>query len=132
MSELAKRIVSSDDRERTQATYEVTQDAINSQPSIIDAMRQNLTSSNDDLLEITVMRLGSRAFDVGSLDKIFEISKASSSSLVLSATIFAMSAIAMRYPEKRDEVVRNLEIMKVNVDDDLVPIIKDELLQLNK
>lgn len=132
MSELAKRITSSEDRDRTKATYEVTQDTISSQPDIVGAMRQNLTSSNDDLLEITVMRLGSRAFDVESLDKIIEISKTASNSLVRSATIFAMSAIAMRYPEKRGEVVRNLEAMKDDADDEIMSIIKDELLQLDK
>lgn len=132
MNDLISRLKSEDISERVEATYEVTRRIIDGNPQVVSILRGNLNSQSDDLVEISIMRLGIRAKDLGSLDKIIDISVKSSSPLVLSASIFAMSSIAEAYPEKKENVKARLMTMEAShLDDQLLKTIQAELFRLD-
>ena len=132
MKSLLDRLVSQDIEERIKATYEVTKDDIKRDFSVVDAMRDNLLVRDDDLLEITIMRLGLRANDVVSLDKIIKISESCNNPLIVGATVFAMGAIANQHKEKRQDVIVRLNSMKecAYSDPEIRGIIESEILNL--
>ncbi len=131
MIELIRRLKSDNSAERTEAAYEVTRHIIERNPQIVDILRENLKSQDEELLEISIMRLGLRATDVHSLDDIINISKNSCNSLILSACVFAMLSIADTYPDTRERVRARLKsMMDGNLEDELRNTILAELAKI--
>lgn len=131
MSEIYRKLARGDSETKIRATYELTPEDIRGDPRIIGELRNNLNTSNDDLLEITLMRIGIRAHDVDSLQNIIKISREHSSDLVKSAAVFAMSSIATEHSACRSLVVSHLRFLLEDADAELSLIINRELGSLN-
>lgn len=78
---------------QTRQTYALSREDILADPSILNILRRNLDSSDPELLEITIMRLGVRADDFWSIEKFFEVLERNVGSLVRSAALGALSSL---------------------------------------
>jgi hypothetical protein len=92
--DITERLRSQSVLERISATYELDRNVIASNDEIVVALRENLSSTNVDLVEITVMRLAIRAKDCSSFDQIEHIFSSSNDELVLSACAFGLISLA--------------------------------------
>lgn len=93
-ADIMKRLRSASMADRTAATYELDREQIRSEAGIIEALRENLRSTDEDLVEITVMRIAVRAKDCASFNQIESIFLSSSNDIVLSACAFGLTSLA--------------------------------------
>ncbi|MFC0590405.1 hypothetical protein ACFFF7_13395 [Novosphingobium aquiterrae] len=79
--------------DRVRLTYELDKKDVSKNPDILRILRKNLEENDDDLLEISILRLGVRFIDVDSTESILRILKKSKSVLVRLSSIISLSAL---------------------------------------
>jgi hypothetical protein len=80
-------------KERIEQIYAITEEDIIKDQSIIEILRENLKIEDNELLEISIMRLGIRAKDLRSKNEFLNILACNSDALVRSAAIAALSSL---------------------------------------
>jgi len=73
--------------------YALSESDILADISIVDILRKNLTSSNNEILEISIMRIGVRAMDLYSVDMLIPVLSQNRDKLVRSAAILSLSVL---------------------------------------
>ena len=107
-SDKLARLQSSSTVTRTSATYELERsDFKDSQ--ILAAVRENLSSYDPDLLDVTIMRLLVRGRDVCSAERVMDHVEGTRDDLVFSSGVLALSSLASHFPDLRGKVLRRLE-----------------------
>lgn len=107
---LLDRLRSASLEDRISATYELDYDDFDD-PEILAAVRENLGSTNADLLEISIMRLLIRAKDARSCEQVLAILRTTGDELVFSAATLALSVLARERPETTGSILQELDII---------------------
>lgn len=79
--------------EKLDQLYAITRDDIASDPSIIDVLRRYTLSDDVDILEISILRLGVRAQDTGSITLIANVLSRCQDDLVRLATVRSLGVL---------------------------------------
>jgi hypothetical protein len=95
---------------RIEATYELDYGDF-AHPQILAAVRENLSSVDPDLLDITIMRLMVRGKDDHSLPSVWTILENTRDDLVFSSAVLALSALAKSHPETAATTLQKLEAL---------------------
>jgi hypothetical protein len=95
---------------RIEATYELDCDDF-ADPQIVAAVRENLSSADPDLLDITIMRLMVRGEDDHSLPSVWTILETTRDDLVFSSAVLALSALAKSHPDTAATTLQKLEAL---------------------
>ena len=107
---LLARLQSPSIETRIEATYELDcGDFVH--PQIVAAVRENLSTVDPDLLDITIMRLMVRGKDVHSLPCVWTILETTRDDLVFSSAVLALSALAKSHPETAATTLQKLEAL---------------------
>jgi len=95
--------------EQLDQLYALSEDDIFADKSIVGILRRNLTSTDNEILEISIMRIAIRAKDIGSVDMLILVLSKNQDELVRSAAIRSLSVlygIVVREDEVRaDEIL---------------------------
>ena len=107
---LLARLQSPSIETRIEATYELDYGDF-AHPQILAAVRENLSSADPDLLDITIMRLMVRGKDDHSLPSVWTILETTRDDLVVSSAVLALSALAKSHPETAATTLQKLEAL---------------------
>ena len=88
--------------------YALTKADIQADPTIVEVLRRNLKSSNEELLEMSIMRLGVRAKDVFSVEPIMALLSTEQRYLPRAAAISALGSIARHLLEQDEPMAREI------------------------
>lgn len=95
--------------EQLDQLYALSEDDICADKSIVGILRRNITSTDNEILEISIMRIAIRAKDIGSVDMLIIVLSENQDELVRSAAIRSLSVlygIVVREDEVRaDEIL---------------------------
>lgn len=95
--------------EQLDQLYALSEDDICADKSIVGILRRNITSTNNEILEISIVRIAIRAKDIGSVDMLIIVLSENQDELVRSAAIRSLSVlygIVVREDEVRaDEIL---------------------------
>jgi hypothetical protein len=105
---LLARLQSPSIETRIEATYELDYGDF-AHPQILTAVRENLSSVDPDLLDITIMRLMVRGKDDHSLPSVWTILENTRDDLVFSSAVLALTALAKSHPETAATTLQKLE-----------------------
>ncbi|MFC0588184.1 hypothetical protein ACFFF7_02025 [Novosphingobium aquiterrae] len=107
-SRLLKRLRSPLVGERIAATYELDYKHFLDE-NIRNAVRENLNSNDDDLVEISVMRILIRGRDVPSVHKVRAILNETNNNLVFNVSVSSLECLAENCPETAPYTLREFE-----------------------
>lgn len=92
-----------------EAVYKIDNSDVFRDEKIIEKLRSFLENRNNDLVEITIMRLALRLSDIYSLDKFIDILKSNKDTLVQTAAISAIASLGSKFDSCRDKCTNALE-----------------------
>lgn len=79
--------------EQLDQLYALSESDMLADRSIVNILRRNLTSSDNEILEISIMRIGVRAMDLDSVDMLIPVLSQNEDKLVRSAAILSLSVL---------------------------------------
>lgn len=79
--------------EQLDQLYALSEDDIFADRSIVGILRRNLTSTDNEILEISIMRISIRAKNIGSVDMLILVLSENKDELVRSAAIRSLSVL---------------------------------------
>lgn len=117
---------------RIEATYELDYSDF-AHPQIVAAVRENLSSADPDLLDITIIRLMVRGKDNHSLPCVLTILETTRDDLVFSSAVLALSALAKSNPETAATTLQKLEALpKCHIATANVSLLNDTVAELRR
>ena len=116
-NDILRRLVSTDATVAASATYQLTTDILKRE-DVLELLRKRLDEKvDDDLLEITVMRLGVRAKDSFSFDRFAELALHHKNPLVRQAAVFALASLGSEDADQRSaSLLRDLRTREQDPD----------------
>lgn len=102
---------------------------------ILTAVRENLSSDDPDLLEITIMRLLLRGRDVDSVEPVLRLveTKRDDEGLIFSSGVRALSGLATHVPDIALNILSRFErVSRTDLDADNSALLDDSILELRE
>ncbi len=129
---LLSRLRSPDVQEQIAATYELDRRDFAS-ADVLDAVRANLNSTDNDLIEISIVRLLIRGRDTRSADSVLGILEAAPNNLVFSAAVFGLRSLAEKFPETATRTISAFEnLRRSRLSDDKLKLLNEQLAELSQ